>query len=142
MTAARQIFRRVMIALFLVVALDHFFANWPLATEVTQQKRGDFSESIQPMLERFCYDCHGRKNTEGEVNLTEFTTWAGLENNPRLIERMVEALAKNEMPPEENRQPTDDQRKTMLRELHKAFQNSVARNRSASWRRECWRPRR
>ena len=42
---------------------------------------------------------------------------------------MIEALGKKEMPPEEKKQPTDAQRKTMLTELNKALRNGVARSR-------------
>ena len=65
MIAARQIFRRAVTALLLVVASTHLVANWSMTAEVAMPKRGDFNESIQSMLERFCYDCHGRKEDGG-----------------------------------------------------------------------------
>ncbi len=39
---------------------------------------------------------------------------------------MIEALGKNEMPPEEEEQPSGDQRELMLLELEKAFKNAMA----------------
>jgi mono/diheme cytochrome c family protein len=89
-------------------------------------KVGDFKKGIQPILEQHCYDCHGRKKTKGKVDLTTYASWADLEKNPQLIEKMIEALGKNEMPPEEEKQPSDKQRKLMVLELDKAFRNAVA----------------
>jgi len=87
---------------------------------------GDFKNGIQPILEQHCYDCHGRKKTKGKVDLTDYTSWEDLEKNPQLIEKMIEALGKNEMPPEEKKQPSDKQRKFMVLELDKAFKNAVS----------------
>ena len=91
---------------------------------------GDFKKGIQPILEKHCYDCHGRKKTKGKVNLTDYASWADLEKNPQLIGKMIEALGKNEMPPEEKKQPSDSQREFMLLELNKAFKNAVAHGQS------------
>lgn len=126
MIASRQTFRRAMIALFVVVSSAQVVAGRSLAAEVTGQKRIDFNKNIQPILEKFCYDCHGRKETKGKVKLTKYASWTDLEKNPQLIEKMIEALGNHEMPPEEEKQPTDDQRKFMLLELGKAFKNGVA----------------
>ena len=94
--------------------------------ENSSTSEGDFKKGIQPILEQHCYDCHGRKKTKGKVDLTEYASWEDLEKNPQLIEKMIEALGKNEMPPEEKKQPSDKQRKFMVLELDKAFKNAVA----------------
>lgn len=86
----------------------------------------DFKRGIQPILEKHCYDCHGREKTKGKVNLSALTSWEDFESNPLLIEKMIEALDKNEMPPEEETQPSGTQRKFLLVELKKAFQNALA----------------
>ena len=38
----------------------------------------DFNGRIQPMLKKYCYECHGRKETEGKVKLTEISSWKDL----------------------------------------------------------------
>jgi uncharacterized membrane protein len=107
---------RALITLSLVIVSAHPTANRSLAADRVKQKQNDFHESVRPMLERLCFDCHGRKSTEGELNLTEFTSWKELENHPRLIEKMVEALSKHEMPLKGSTQPADDQREYMVTE--------------------------
>ena len=86
----------------------------------------DFGKGIGLILQEYCYDCHGRKKTKGKVKLTDYGSWADFEKNPELIEKMIEALGKNEMPPEEEKQPSGDQRELMLLELEKAFKNAMA----------------
>ena len=66
-----------------------------LAAEPAQSV-GDFQKHIQPVLQTYCYDCHGRKETEGKVKLTEFSSWKDLEKSPQLIEKMIEALGTNQ----------------------------------------------
>ncbi|MGK0186817.1 MAG: mono/diheme cytochrome c family protein [Verrucomicrobiales bacterium] len=95
-------------------------------TENPSASVGDFKNGIQPILDQHCYDCHGRKKTKGKVDLTEYASWEDFEKNPQLIEKMIEALGKNEMPPEEKKQPSDKQRKFMVLELDKAFKNAVS----------------
>lgn len=119
-----------MIALLVVVASAHVFAGRSLAAETTVQDRVDFNQRIGPILGKYCYDCHGRKQTKGKVKLTEYASWVDLEKNPQLIEKMIEALGRNEMPPEEKKQPSDPQRKFMLLELGKALKNATANSRS------------
>ena len=46
----------------------------------------DFAKGIRPILQEYCYDCHGTKKTKGKVKLTDYDSWADLEKNPELIE--------------------------------------------------------
>ena len=94
--------------------------------ETPSEKVGDFRNGIQPLFEKHCYDCHGGKKTKGKVDLTAYASWSDLEANPELIEKLINVLGKNEMPPEEDPQPGDDQRKFMLSELNRAFESAVA----------------
>ena len=98
----------------------------PVKAQDPSARADDFGKGIGPILQEYCYDCHGRKKTKGKVKLTDYGSWADLEKNPELIEKMIEALGKNEMPPEEEEQPSGDQRELMLLELEKAFKNAMA----------------
>ncbi|MEM7387734.1 MAG: DUF1587 domain-containing protein, partial [Verrucomicrobiota bacterium] len=111
-------------------ALAALVFSSPGQAENPSAKVGDFAKGIQPLLENHCYDCHGGKKTKGKVDLTGYSSWSNLEANPELIEKMIEALAKNEMPPEDEAQPSDDQRTLMLSELSSAFDRAVANRQS------------
>jgi hypothetical protein len=88
----------------------------------------DFNRRVQPLLETYCYDCHGHKETQGKVKLTEFLSWKDLEKSPQLIENMIEALNKNEMPPEDEKQPSKPQRQSLLIHLNKSLNRALVRN--------------
>ena len=85
----------------------------------------DFNTRVQPILKTYCYDCHGREETEGKVKLTEFSSWNDLEKSPQLIGKMIEALDKNEMPPEDEKQPSETQRQSLLIHLYKSLNRSL-----------------
>ena len=115
---------------FLAVAKFILFATLAYSSPVKAQnpsaRLDNFGKGIGPILQEYCYDCHGAKKTKGKVKLTDYKTWSDLEKNPELIEKMIEALAKNEMPPEEEKQPSGAQRELILLELEKAFKNATA----------------
>ena len=85
------------------------------------ETNSDFVKDIKPILQNYCYDCHGLKKTKGKVDLTEYKTWEDLEKNPELIEKMIDVLDKNEMPPEDNKQPSNEQLELIALSLDRAF---------------------
>ncbi len=89
----------------------------------------DFSTRVQPILKTYCYDCHGREQIEGKVDLTEFSSWKDIEKSPQLIEKMIEALDRNQMPPEDEKQPSETQRQSLLIYLNKSLNRSLVNNR-------------
>ncbi|MED5587197.1 MAG: DUF1592 domain-containing protein [Verrucomicrobiota bacterium] len=103
----------------------------PAKAQDSPARASDFGKGIGPILQEYCHNCHGDKKTKGKVKLTDYRSWAELEKNPELIEKMIEALGKNEMPPAEEQQPSSEQRKLMLLELENAFKNSMAHSQPA-----------
>ena len=88
----------------------------------------DFSTRVQPILKTYCYDCHGREETEGKVKLTEFSSWKDLEKSPKLIGKIIEVLDKNEMPPKDEKQPSETQRQSLLIHLNESLNRSLVNN--------------
>ena len=108
-----------------IVALAALVFASTAQAQTPPTEANDFQNGIQPLLEKHCYDCHGRQKTKGKVDLTGYTSWSDLEAHPELLEKMIEALAKNEMPPEDEAQPSDDQRTLLLSELNSAFDRAA-----------------
>ena len=72
----------------------------------------------------------GEKHGPGHVSAEPTVpSDSGLRTDKVIIEKMIEALGQNEMPPEEKLQPSDPQRKFMLLELDKALKNATANSR-------------
>ncbi len=76
-------------------------------------------ETLRSQMKTHCFRCHGQGKVHGKVNLAEAfaTETRGLVSDLDLIEKMIEALAGGEMPPEEEKQPTEKQRKAWVTQL-------------------------
>ena len=102
------------------------FLFFVASINATAEKISNFGKDIKPILQNYCYDCHGLKKTKGKIDLTNYNTWSDLEKNPELLEKLIDVLDKNEMPPEENKQLSNDQLKLVSLGLDKAFKNATA----------------
>ena len=70
-----------------------------------------FSQEIEPLLDNYCYDCHGLGVSEGQVTLDEFTA-----DNIRdydLWLRVLKNTRAHIMPPREEAQPTEEERQQL-----------------------------
>lgn len=77
-----------------------------------------FDRNISGLLGRFCYKCHNQDEASGDIDLKK-------DENPRLIAKNAvvwqTALAKiesKEMPPDDAKQPTDQERELIAKFLH------------------------
>ncbi len=77
--------------------------------------RGDdeFMSTIQPILREYCLECHSTKAMKGELDLEQFTSGAIVTTQPKIWEGVLEQLANNEMPPKDQRQPSQSQKATL-----------------------------
>jgi len=78
-------------------------------------RQADFPQKIQPMVARYCYECHGEQDAQAELNLAAVDTpLKVLEDRKRWLE-VVAKLSTEEMPPEDHSpQPTADERKLLV----------------------------
>ena len=77
--------------------------------------RGDsgYEETIRPLLEKYCLDCHSTENKEGELDLERFMTVDLLRADVAPWQRVAEMLDNGEMPPDDAEQPSDDERRQL-----------------------------
>lgn len=110
-------------SLFLPIAL------WPLLTFTAQADIAtDAYKDVRPMLEQKCYECHGGKKTKGGVDLkkldgdpkllTEFETW----------EKVKEAIASGDMPPDDKPPLPDAQKDLTLKWLTHSLDDAIRTN--------------
>ena len=85
------VLKRILSTFILFAALA---CSSPVKAQDSSARANDFDKGIQPILQEYCYDCHGRKKTKGEVKLTDYGSWADLEKNPELIGKMIEVFRK------------------------------------------------
>lgn len=75
-------------------------ALMPSATASAQMAMDTFKKDIQPMLETYCYTCHGDGESEGGVTLDAFTDEASLKDH-KLWLRVLKNTRSRIMPPVE-----------------------------------------
>src|SRR4051812_35714852 len=69
-----------------------------------------YPTDIRPLVERFCFECHNAKRNEAEIDLTSFTTWAGIRKHPQIWQKVGEMLDSAQMPPKDANQPSTVER--------------------------------
>ncbi|MGB0598841.1 MAG: DUF1592 domain-containing protein [Rubripirellula sp.] len=94
-----------------------------------EEKRGTEQSQIASFIQSFCFECHGDGNSEGEIDLAELNA-AALRGNADLARELIQVLDNREMPPEDEPQPTAEQREQILATLHPILQQAVASSRS------------
>jgi mono/diheme cytochrome c family protein len=72
-----------------------------------------FSDDVQPMLEQYCYACHGLGAKKGGVALDAFGDESAARNAPRLWHAVLRNLRSGIMPPSGKPQPTDEERRML-----------------------------
>jgi hypothetical protein len=73
-----------------------------------------FKDQIQPLVARYCLDCHSTEKQKGELDLQQFRTVAEVIRQPRPWQQVLEQLELGEMPPKDEAQPTAVEKDRLL----------------------------
>lgn len=84
----------------------------------------DFTEHAYPLLRRYCFSCHNAERHKGGVDLTPFENAAAIAKEPDLWDRARDALFDRTMPPEDRRQPSEDERALLIAEIASALESN------------------
>ena len=89
----------------------------------TECRADDVAGFLNPLVAKHCLKCHGGEKVNGEVNFQPITMAAQFLAQPALINKMIDAVDANDMPPEDEPQLDEKTRtrllvtlKTMLRD--------------------------
>jgi hypothetical protein len=77
------------------------------------QKSGapsSFDKDIKPLLQQFCYDCHGNGRHKGDLALDSYTDLDAIRKARDKWELVMRNVRSGEMPPPEKPQPSEEQR--------------------------------
>ncbi len=77
----------------------------------------EFADFLNPLVAKHCLKCHGGDKVNGEVNFKPITTAAQFLAQPVLINKMIEAVDANDMPPEDEPQLDEKTRARLLATL-------------------------
>ncbi len=80
-----------------------------------------FEEAIFPILQKSCLKCHGGEKTKGKVDFSRILTERDADAHPDLWETVAEVVELGEMPPDDEKPLSEEDKKTF--ELwHEKFQ--------------------
>ena len=71
---------------------------------------------IKAFLSNYCTDCHSNKKQKGKVNLEVLDGFTDLESVDLWLE-VASQLKEKEMPPEDEKQPSDEERQKVIVEF-------------------------
>ena len=77
-------------------------------------------DHAQPVLENYCYDCHGDGLREGEIELDRYRSIADMRADRGVWKRIRDHVRHRLMPPIDEAQPTDAEREQLLAWIDKA----------------------
>ncbi|MES2996573.1 MAG: DUF1592 domain-containing protein [Verrucomicrobiota bacterium] len=83
----------------------------------------EFSRSVQPLLQKHCYACHGEKKQKGGIELHQITDLPAAFRHHDFLDRVAEQIESGDMPPEDDvmEVPTAEERQTMVRGIRAAL---------------------
>src|SRR3954463_8043639 len=64
-------------------------------TDLEQQ----FTRNVQPFLQTYCYECHGKDQPEAEMDLSAYRSMGTLVQDGQRWSQLMERLEAGEMPP-------------------------------------------
>ncbi len=74
----------------------------------------DLHAQVLPMLNRYCWDCHGDGATKGGLSLDAFTNVTAVVNDRRTWERILNNIESGEMPPKKKKSQPSAQERTQV----------------------------
>ena len=101
--------------LFLLCAVIFVFA--PIrnlrAQEETNGIERQYQSAIRPLLERYCFECHSKDQTEADIDLDPFQTTTDIRKQEKVWLKVRQMLDSRQMPPKDAEQPSDVEHQRM-----------------------------
>ncbi len=74
----------------------------------------DFAGEVKPLLETYCYKCHGNGKKKGGLALDGFASMEAALQDQKTWSHVLENLRIGDMPPDDEKQPTLDERERIM----------------------------
>ena len=88
-----------------------------------------FADQVHPFFKKHCIVCHGPDKQKGGITLHEIDSIDNAFKNFQLLENIIAQVEQEEMPPDdEDIQPTDAERKTLIKTLSKVVERVKSGN--------------
>jgi len=104
-----------------------FLLGVGLGTSVTAAAPPDFKQGVQPILEKYCYGCHGNDKTKADLNLELHKDAKGFYRDQQMWRQLVTQVVAGEMPPPERKsRPTQAEIETLQAQVKGLLNQAVA----------------
>jgi hypothetical protein len=80
-----------------------------------------FTSRIQPLLTTYCSECHGNEKQKAKINFSNARNLSQLGSEQALWFRVAEKIESGEMPPDDKKQPTAQERAGITGWIHGAY---------------------
>ncbi len=73
-----------------------------------------YVKRVQPLLKKYCFECHSKKVHKGDLDLERFESLAAIRKDLKPWQHLIEQVEAGEMPLKGKPQPSADERKLIL----------------------------
>ncbi|GAB5559026.1 MAG: hypothetical protein SynsKO_06730 [Synoicihabitans sp.] len=118
----------------LVVGLFPFVAVLAAAESALSDDAllASYYDDVAPIMDRYCVSCHGEEKQKGDLRFDVLDPTMASDHEVVMWESILDVLILHDMPPlEEDLQPSDDERQTIVDWVHASFER-VAEQRRAN----------
>lgn len=108
-------FRAILAALAVLAACAGRLAAEETAEQRAVKRTEQWEKQIQPLMAKYCYECHGGAKTEGELSLVEFKNPQQILKERKRWNVLLQKVESGAMPSDEaSLQPTKEERKSLV----------------------------
>ena len=98
------------------------------AQDRTTELADNYISRVQPLLKKFCFECHSGDRVEAEIDLGSFATTDDMRRDIAAWIKIRAIIDNRQMPPIDSPQPTADERKTMQTWVRTFLQEEARRH--------------
>ena len=101
------------LACLVVAGLVGWSAHGPRASAAEGSVSARYDDEVRPVLEQYCYGCHGLGAKKGGVGLDQFPDERAARNAPKLWHAVLKNVRSGIMPPADKPQPSAEERRLL-----------------------------
>ena len=108
-------------------ALVFLCAN-QVTAETTEADFEAYKKTVQPLLQKYCYECHGPNRQREGIGLHKYESLASIIRDDKTWTKVIEILEFGAMPPDDKPRPSDKEYALILRWAKSALDNRDCNN--------------